>query len=40
MNNLMKGVVDPEDSEKFLHEYYETILYQAMVILDFSEAWR
>ena len=37
---IKKGVVDPEDSEKFLHEYYETILYQAMVILDFSEAWR
>tara|TARA_R110002050_G_scaffold7274_2_gene28411 strand:+ start:20264 stop:20515 length:252 start_codon:yes stop_codon:yes gene_type:complete len=37
---IEKGVVYPEDSEEFLHEYYETLLKQAQIILDFSEANR
>ncbi len=41
LNSMVeKGVVMPEDSEEFLHEYYETLLEQADIILEFSEAYR
>mgnify|MGYP003654821835 CR=1 FL=1 len=41
LNSMVeKGVVMPEDSEEFLHEYYETLLEQADIILEFSEEYR
>jgi len=37
---IEKGVVLPEDGDEFLHEYYQTLLEQAEIILDFSVDYR